>query len=393
MSADILPFPKPKIWERIPGTMLVLHRPTGMYYIRKKKVGRGELFKPTGFKTLGKAKAAAQEMYDAWAQGKISAQKRQRVSSVVAELLSSLEREHKTLVDGHPIRSAATLEHDRYYARIITKLFGEQFIDQITEAWWDSYVKSAKRDRTLGDLAKYLSKTHSFAFRRGYVAGRQTFRNPDRRKQVGVEYTDKQIRSFYEHAEPLLKDMIALGAVTGMRPEELDALEWEFVRFEKGRTVISLPEWYVKCGPGREFEVPTSAAEALRRRKGKTNSRFVFPSPTDEARPVSKKHRGKMWRRMLIASGVIKVRYETKKGTKDKRGRKVLVMPDTPFKFHYFRHTFCTRALTDEKKLAKVAAYVGNSPKILFERYFQKSAARTSEIAGTMSGLGLDDEE
>jgi integrase len=383
---------KEKIWIK-QSHNLVLHVPTGCFYARKSKAGKGRFFQSTGFKTKGKAQTQADEMIAEWLGGKRNTGRRLRVSPVVDEMLAALKKEANTLgQDGYPLRSAATYDHDKYYARVIKKLFGGDFIDQWSEQWWDEWIKNTgvNLGRTLADIAKYVSKTHSFAFSKTYVKGRITFKNPDKPKKVGIAYTDEQIQMFFEKAEPTLQDMIALGVSTGMRPEEVDGLEWAFVQFRKSQVVLSLPEWFVKCGPGREFMVPKMAADVLKRRYKERQSLFVFPAPLNSKKPMSKKQRGKMWRRMLINAGVIQVKYEVKKGTKDKRGKKVLIHPPVPFKFHYFRHTFSTRAiLVEEKPLAKVASYVGNSPKVLFDRYAKANAGNTVEISETMSGLKL----
>lgn len=353
----------PKTWKSVSDN-LVLHIPSQTYYARKYRKGKGRFFKTTGETRKGLAQSKANEMIAEWLFGKKPLGKYALVSEVCEKLQEDLQKEFE-----NGDRSEKTWEHDRVYLKQVKNFFGELFINEIDEEFWRTWVRNdgRKLNRTLGDLAKYLSKTLTFAHAQKLIDRKPKILNPDNKPGEKPVYEFKSIRKLMDVIDPNLKDIVIIAAECGMRPYEVRKLEWSMVQFSK-TVVIQLPDWRVKTRKSREFMAGPMSSEALRKRYKKRTSAFVFPSHSDLKKPINEMTFSRKWRKAVEAAGL-------PKGSK----------------FHWLRHTFFTHALLKAgKELPKVAAYGGNSPKILFDEYMSKQASRTSDVAGV---LKLDEEE
>lgn len=358
MSLEVvqLPIKKKKIWERV-SSNLVVHLPSGIYYVRKKQVGRDELFQSTGEKNKRAAETKALEMISDWLNGKtFKRSERKFISEICDELDLCLQKEFE-----NNDRRIRTREHDKTYFRIIKNHFGDRIASDIDEVFWDDWVRSTGRslNRSLSDIAKYLSKVLTFAFQRKYINRKPEIRNPDKPKKSGMVYENADIEVFLEHADPMLRDLIIIGAECGLRPHENLGLQWEWIQFDKERVIIHIPADFSKTKSPRSLEASPNAAALLRQRFEKRVGPFVFPAPRNTFKSLSKKHMGKIWHAMLKRAGY-----------------------PSDLKFHWLRHSFFTKTLLDAKlPLAEVSQYGGNSPNILMKRYLQDDPRRTSSVA------------
>lgn len=389
MTAKILHLPKPKTYQKVlrkdgsEEPYLLVHRKTGVFYVRKYKAGRGELFKSTGQVQIAKARTMRDQMIADFEGGKVMVSRR-RVEHVCAELLRELEREAKTLGDnGQPLRSKRTHDKDITMLRdesaevelgTIRKYFGEVFVDEIDEEFWKDWrlTEGARLGRTLFDIGKYLNKLLTYAHARRFIARRPTIEIPALATGKQQLYKDADIRNFLEHAEPMLKDLILAEAPTGARPHEITELRWDWIRFEKKRVVICLPDWFVKTRRAREFEANELLAQVLRRRyKTRGSSPYVFPAPKNPDKPCSDKHRSRMWRSMLDRAGIAPGKL----------------------KFHWLRHTFYNKALFEAKEpVQKVSEYGGTSIVTLQKNYIKADAFQTASVARSVN-IRLEEEE
>ncbi len=345
---------------------LLLHAQTQFYYVRKYKAGKGELFKTTGQRSLGKAKTVRDELIAEFEGGRFVST-RKRVEDVADECQEALKRLGETLDDqGRPMRRKRTIDKDNTYFPIIKDFFGEEFVDAIDEAYWVKWqtTKGATLKRTVFDIGKYLSKTLTFACERKYILRKPKIDLPDQQTRKHKVYSDDQVRTFLKHSEPDLWDLIMIEATTGPRPHETTELRWEWIEFRKNAIVVRLPGWFTKTDAGREFQLGPLAAEVIRRRHKRRNpsSPFVFPATKDPSKPMSDVHRSRMWRRMLKRAGI-------------KPG----------IKFHWLRHTFYNKALLEAREpIQHVSEYGGTSIATLQRNYLKSDAVRTASVASAV---------
>jgi integrase len=383
MSAKILPFSQPRgrEWQKVSHN-LMLHIPTGYYYARKSKSGRGRLFKSTGLKKKGLAQTKADLMVSEWLTG--GAKKKQRR---VAELCDSLDDELQVMSElsddaGSKRRRASTREKDKYMLAFVRKYFGEMDADAINEGFWESWclrVGPKTGRKTLGDVAKYLSKVMTYAHREGVINRKPRLANPDARKPAPPAFTPDQVALFWKHSNQVMKDLILLSGECGLRPSEARELRKAWVSIPKsGRAVISIPGWFEKRGEGREIITSEGVTEMLERRTKGSWNKYVFPSPSNPDRPISRVRLSRYWKAMQKSVNIELI-----------QAGKTPIQANT-IRFHWLRHTFFTHALLiAQRPLAEVAAYGGNSPKVLFERYLNKDKSVTAPTADAVSyGLG-----
>lgn len=353
-----LPDDSSKIWKRVSDN-LQLHKPSGIYYARKFRAGKGRFFKSTDERRKGQAQSKANDMISEWLYGKNPLTKYALLSEVLDKLKIVLEE------DFHAgKRSPKTWEHDRVYLKQVREYFGHLLITEIDEAFWLEWVRTRGRklNKRLGDLSKYLSKVLAFAHLQKLIDRKPRIKNPDSKNTEVVTYSVQQIRSLLKSAAPEIRDLIILGAECGMRPYEARRLQWGMIDFGK-KVTIELPASFTKTRTYREFVAGPQSSDMLRRRRKERNGEFVFPSDQDPKKPINEITFSRRWRKAVKAAKL-----------------------PAGSKFHWLRHTFFTMALLDAgKPLPKVAAYGGNSPKILYDRYLAKQADRTSDVAGSVS--------
>lgn len=324
---------------------------TGIIYVRKYKAGKGELVKSTGFtvKNISKARTAAEVIVADWLTGKSTVRQRQ-IDQICDDLWGVLEQEYK-----NKDRRLKTWEHDRTYLPIIQKYFGNCFASDIDEEFWNNWVRDTGRPlrRSLSDIAKYLSKVLTYAYQKKYISRKPKIKNPDKPKKSGRIYENSDIELFIKHADPMLRDLIIIGAECGLRPNENQGLQWDCITFEQSRVLIYIPDEVEKRERGRIMEASDNVANCLRRRFTTRTGPYVFPAPKNVLRPISTKHLNVLWRRTLE-----KVNKELIKANRDP----FPVGKNGGVQFRWLRHSFFTKALLDAKEpLAKVASYGGNS--------------------------------
>lgn len=355
---------------------LELNTKNGYYYVRKYRAGKGELFKSTRSKKKGEAKTIAENMIADWLGIRGHTRKRVRLGPIADEFLEWCKSQHETMgLDGRPLRRKATYKHDLSHVKFIKLHFGENYLDEIDEQFWDDWVQNTGRGlgRTLGDASKYLSLIVGFAFKRKIVARKPSFASPDKGTNNAVVYENSQIRLFLKHSGPRLHSMIILASENPLRPHEVREMRWDFLTFESdGTAVLRLPAWFSKTRKDRELELSPTSSKILKqlRRAGKGHSAFVFPSPRAPEKPISDAILSRDFREMLKRAGISK---------------RLL--------FHWLRHSVYSKLLLDAKlPVQHVSEAGGTSIAVLQRRYLKSNHKRTREV-GRAINLSLSEEE
>lgn len=354
----------PVIWKKVSDT-LVQDTRSGMFYARQSEKGRGRFFQTTGLRKKTEAQRKANEMLAQWRTGQLAQTLNARtVREVIEVLRDNLERE---MMSGDRARKTWD-SSDRPNLNQVEKHFGDEYVAEIDEIFWKDWIQTVGKGlgRTLGDIAKYLSMVLTYAHQNKLISRKPAIHNPDPAKEPPVPLTMDQIETLLEKANPVIADLIILAAECGLRPYESRRLQWEMIDFPRDCVLIKLPAAFTKTRRARELEAGPETSKMLRRRCRAKRSPYVFPSILEPSRPINEVWFSKKWRAAVKAAGL-------PKGTK----------------FHWLRHTFFSQALLEANlPLPMVAAYGGNSPKILFDRYLAKDAGRTRKVAGAVKLRG-----
>ena len=362
MSAKVIPLLSEKpIFLPVDGVpYLKLHSASGVYYVRKFKAGKGQLFKTTGETTKGRARIVADEMIAEWLQGKRpTTGRRMRIKEICSVLEEFLKSEAE-----HGDRRVITSKKDPRMLRVIATLFGDLFADDLDEDWWANWVtfEGRKLGIQLFDHAKYLSKVLTFAHRRKYISRKPQIKNPDAgRKAEPPTMGDAEIAALVDYAvkakDVALELKAALGYENGFRPGEIEGLRFDMVTFDGMSAIVDLPRWFVKAN-ARIIKVSDRAAKLLRRMEALKTSPYVFPSPLDPSKPMSRKTHAKRWR---IACKAAKV----------PPGRVVKSM-----RRGFYNRTLLELGLT----VQSVALFGGTSIKTLQDKYLNRAPELTESV-------------
>lgn len=362
-----------RTWARVSDN-LVLHKPSGIYYARKSKAGKGRLFRSTGLKQKGRAQSQADQWIAEWLSGKrASAGRVQRVSDAVDLLLADLEQE---FINGD--RKRNTWESDKVYLKQIKNLFGEMYLEEMNEDWWDDWVRldGRKLKRTLFDLAKKLSKLLTFAWKKKWIARKPKIRNPDKKKRLGSPriFTADEIKDISKHCDLEMKTQLALASNCGNRTGEVRTLEWSMIEFTKDVAIVTfqVDKAGAHLGEGRQFMANAFVTRMLLkwRKAQKVKSRYVFPSQSDPNLPQKKVYQNRKWRKAVKAAGIT--------------GRAW---------FYDLRHTFYTTALLDKREpVQHVSEFGGTSIRTLQKRYLKSDAVKTASVSKAVA-FSFEEEE
>lgn len=375
--------------------LLEQNRKSGTYYVRKTETGRPPLFKSLRTKNLKVASKRALEDVTAW-KNRAPGLKPQRLTfGELCELaFEECKEEHETLdEEGRPARRDSTFEKDRIFKHTeeihgkkrpgkLQALWGDLFPDGMDELWWKNEKKRLRKQgiKRFADIAKHLSYVLDYAHRNKYIGRKPELVARDKHKNRSVVYKASQIRTFWQHAESDLRDLIVINSENPLRPLETPKLPWDMVHFERDRkgrpiVILRLEGWLVKNAESeRELQVSPNASEVFHRRQRLRNpaSPFVFPSPKDPMKPMSRKLLHSMWRRMLKKAG----------------------LASSGFLFKWLRHTLYTQLLVEKGlPVAAVSAVGGTSMATLSKHYLNKSARRTAKVGKAVRHTFQEEEE
>jgi integrase len=162
----------------------------------------------------------------------------------------------------------------------------------------------------------------------------------------------------------LLSDVVTILINTGLRPEENNRMDWDWINWDNG----NYGTFMVNCGKTkaarRQLYMIPAVREVLERRweaAGKPTQGWVWPAPTKsghiEPHTVKKQHRK--------ALALSKVR---------------------PFVLYSLRHTFLTRLGDETGNVYKVMMAAGHSSVVMSQRYVHLHADSIQEAMERLGG-------
>ncbi len=183
----------------------------------------------------------------------------------------------------------------------------------------------------------------------------------------------EQLQAFLAEAKATgVYEMYYIELATGLRRGELLGLKWQDIDWENGIITVrrqiaringEITEAPLKTKNSyRTVTISPQAVEVLKQQKEKTNSEYVFPSPTGG--PISPDSVNNMLKRVLARAGIPKVR------------------------FHDLRHTFATVALQNGVDIKTVSGMLGHfSAGFTLDTYAHVTTAAQREAAETMGNV------
>jgi integrase len=171
-------------------------------------------------------------------------------------------------------------------------------------------------------------------------------------------------RTGCDRGPTLLSDVVTILINTGLRPEENNRMDWDWINWDNGNHGTFM----VNCGKTkaarRQLYMIPAVREVLERRweaAGKPTQGWVWPAPTKsghiEPHTVKKQHRK--------ALALSKVR---------------------PFVLYSLRHTFLTRLGDETGNVYKVMMAAGHSSVVMSQRYVHLHADSIQEAMERLGG-------
>lgn len=243
---------------------MVAYRDEGQWRWRRQIRVNGEPMRLSGTPAINTKVAALEAEHDA-----VAAALAGRREQLEHRTLASVANEYLAYVRH---RRSAALADNRVsqFKTHLTPFFGRTRLDRIDLAMVDRFVTEKVQAKlapgTINQSLLGLSNLLRWAKGRKYIREVPKIEKlPEPEKQMGeVEYLEQdELDGIIERAAGQLKNMVIIGAHTGMRAGELLALKWEDVDQDAGKVTIRRSVYRDKEGPpkGRKSRsVPLSAA-------------------------------------------------------------------------------------------------------------------------------------
>jgi integrase len=248
------------------------------------------------------------------------------VAEVVKELLAAKEQ------DGMSVRYLQTLRShlNRFSQRL------QMNISTVTAAQIEDWLRRTKRGpRTRNNIRLSIITLFNFGKARGYLSkalpteAEHVAKAKDRGGKIGI-FRPEQLAGLLTAGNEEAKLYLALGAFTGLRRSELLRLEWEDVKFERGKIEVGKDK--SKTATRRLVPIQPNLVQWLASYRDRTGQ--VFASEDVANRTVAyAKDAGAEWPSNAL------------------------------------RHSYATYRLAQCQDPARVALEMGNSPQILFHNY------------------------
>jgi integrase len=197
-----------------------------------------DILKPTPYTLLDAARLVAQ------AHSKLEPHS-VRIDDAINEQVAAIERRKRSisvnqLVDEFITNRRAKGKSDSYIRDLTIRLrrfkalMGDRIIAEITSPDVDHWIQSLNvGPQTQNNFRAVLSATWTFAVRRGYAAA-NVIQLVDKTSVVRDHiptFSVEQLTSLLAAAPPDYLPVLAIGAFGGLRPEEINKLQWEDLDF------------------------------------------------------------------------------------------------------------------------------------------------------------------
>ena len=171
-----------------------------------------------------------------------------RIDDALNEQVAAIERRKRSvsvnqLVDEFIANRRAKGKSEIYVRDLTTRLrrfqtlMGDRLTAEITNTDVDDWLQSLNvGPQTQNNFRAVLSATWTFAVRRGYAA-MNVIQLVDKTSVIRDHiptFSVKQLTALLAAAPPEYLPVLAIGAFAGLRPEEINKLQWEDLDFHEG---------------------------------------------------------------------------------------------------------------------------------------------------------------
>lgn len=332
-----------------------LYRRGDVYWVRFRKSGKPALQESLGTEALGDARLRRDERIAKYLGVRAKHQGRQLLGERFVEWFELNETNWAPATCNSVMNSWGVHLVHHYRDLLIS--------EAATESEWLRYVQNSRTSRPKRKFfndRKYLSMFFHWCHREGFLEKLPRLPDVDPEIKAGKVYTQSEIDALLFHANIDLSLQITMAITMGMRLGEILSLEWSQVNFETG--VVHLPAAKTKIRKERSFVASPEVLGLLESRQARSNSAWVFPSPSDPKKCVGKGGNKSSW---TLCRAKAKV-----------KGR-----------FHDLRHTFLTRAFKTAVNPALICHYAGVSLEEAERTYLHFSVDDTRAVAGLVRSV------
>jgi integrase len=262
-------------------------------------------------------------------------------------------------------KSQATRDSIMYSGKHLLPFIGDLFPDQITEAWWENVYIPKKREespnRKFFNEWKWLTTYLAALHRAGIITLLPRLNNPDPPTEEGLFLHDSEIAGLYANGNEDLQLQIDLGFEHFMRRSEVLLLPFSEINFNLGH--IDLPAERTKIRKARTIPINDKTMAKLESRRSKSKAKYVFPSPIDPTRSVSRTGNRTAWNAAIERANE----------------RSQVVNPAATF--HDLRHSGLTRAVAATNRYLEICVVAGLSLEQLQETYLHLKPEHTKFVS------------
>jgi integrase len=236
---------------------------------------------------------------------------------------------------------------------VLIPAFGHLALEEITNpaflTWVSATRESKARMTRFFNARKCLVELLRQAKEAGHIEKLPKLPNPDAPKDVGRVLEQKEIIAILWRSRRPFRFIFYTFWKMGCRPREILQYEYAMLRQEKAALWIDIPARISKNRRFRSIPIPNAVSKRLLKRKGWTNSQFIFPSTMDKSKPQLSY--ASAWNLACEKAGIQK--------------------KATPYDF---RRTWITTRAIENKPLMDIALYLDTSVGMIQKTYYKSQA-------------------
>lgn len=282
----------PKLIKDLTEDGLYKHPTTGVYYVRKYVVGKGEICR--SLKTTDRRRAIRQKTEVLVWVGVSPKRGRIPFERVAAEVLEL-----------YTVKAEKTfLDYEGTLRLHLLPFYAKKTMDEVGPLWriYKAHQRKLSPKRRLRHDRKHILTICRYAHERGWLdrVPSLPLDLQDKTTRPGKVITPNEFWSLYNAADEKWKIFVWFAAVLGMRFSEIRLLKKAHIDFDEG--VITLPAGMIKTRKSRVVALDLKGKRLLAKWCGSHSSQWVFPMRDDESLPMTESK--KTWQRIQKRSKV-----------------------------------------------------------------------------------------
>lgn len=243
--------------------------------------------------------------------------------------------------------------------------------EQATPARWESVILERRQrhpDCKLFNLRKTLNMIQRRAKQEGLLTEIPKYRNPDPKPEGAKYLKDEAVRLLIRAASRTTKLLILIMWKQGARPGEVLQYRWDMIRWDEGEMgMIHIPGAITKTRRPRAIPMNSKVSRILRWLAPRSESPFLFPSPTSDSKPMREYKTG--WNGAIRRANKILLH----------RRMKLAPIKGSPY---VLRDTWAFNCAKRNVNIIFAAKYADTSVKMLEKHYVSAEREAMEVVAG-----------